>query len=171
MSCSCAAGCTGPRPQRSRWATSGGGMAGGALWKGRGRRHGRRVAGGLLAPPLAPEARAWSPLRAAGALAPDEDPPAFGRGDAQRVAGAGAGRRASGCAEAPAMLLGYGRAGPRPRRSRWAASSGEMAGGASWTGHAAGARRRIGCGQSSRTSSARRSGVVIASSGGRARGR
>lgn len=39
--CSWAADGAGPTPRRSRWATSGGGRAGGALWTAHGRRRGR----------------------------------------------------------------------------------------------------------------------------------
>ena len=48
-----------------------------------------------------------------------------------------------GCANRQPHPCATGDAGPKPRRARWAASNGAMAGGASWKGTDARGGRRI----------------------------
>jgi hypothetical protein len=120
QSCSCAAGGAGPRRRRSRWATSSGRTAGGAFVEaarpptrpaspsplahrqrqssGRGHRVERR----------APSRRTRPGLGQRPLADPVAHPPAGGRGDGRRAAGAGVGRRhqaAGGASDA----LGRGR--------------------------------------------------------------
>ena len=148
-SCSWAAGGGGPRPRRSRWAASSCELrvvhhGKGALPAGAGgvsrtayRWHTCGASRSVVVIGCTPE-RWWgkretysrcaslsatwrSRRRTTGGWRP-ELPPASGAGSAQRCS------CAAGCA------------GPRPRRSRSATSSGGMAGGASWTGHGPPAR-------------------------------
>ena len=76
-------------------------------------------------------------------------PPAVAAAE-QRAAGAGIGRRASGCAMCPPCPWAARGAGPRPRRPRWATASGGMGRAASSKGRG----RRIGAPPKARTPAA-----------------
>jgi hypothetical protein len=99
--CSRAAHCAGPRPRRSRWATSSGGTA-------RTRRGHACQRGGVSG--AAKGSRAGTVVGKCGRLprSAHPHPPAGGRGDGRRTTGVGRRHRppASGCAKSPAMLLG-----------------------------------------------------------------
>jgi len=135
---------SGPTPRRSRWATSSGGWP--AVHRGRAQPSARRrVARGLQLARFRRQARGRGHRAERRATLRRMK----GRGLAQHLprrfaspirtlavaATRQMGRPASRCAKRQPSSWVAARAGPTPRRSRWARSSGGMAGGASGKGH------------------------------------